>query len=474
MNFNFFHTYATLPAEFFTPQLPQTLKAPKLFCFNHDLSNALGIQQDDFSEEMLAHYFSGNTLFKDAYPIALAYAGHQFGYFNMLGDGRALLLGEIITPQGKRYDIHLKSSGPTPYSRGGDGRGTLSAMLREYLISEAMHYLGIKTTRSLAVVETGEEVMREKLHKGAILTRVASSHIRVGTFEYAKAYGKESSLKELLEYTLNREYPHLKNSANKALAFLQEVIKGQIALIVDWMRVGFIHGVMNTDNMSISCETIDYGPCAFMNTYDPKTVFSSIDKRGRYCFENQPLIGGWNLSVLAEALLPLIDSDTAKAVEKASAVLERFMPLYEQAYDAMMGKKLGLETLQEGDKELVTSLLELMYKQKLDYTNTFARLGFEDKESFLSMGDNALKEWYKKWEDRVEDSDKAKALMHAYNPLIIPRNHLVEEALNEAQEGNKERFFQLLKALKTPYDLNKALQSVPQRDDGGYKTFCGT
>lgn len=473
MNFNFFNTYATLPVDFFTAWVPQKVKAPKLFCFNTDLVHALGIKSDDFSEEALAEHFSGNTLFEDSSPIALAYAGHQFGYFNMLGDGRAILLGEILDPKGKRYDIQLKSSGPTPYSRGGDGRGTLSAMLREYLISEAMHHLGIKSTRSLAVVETGEEVIREKLHKGAILTRVASSHIRIGTFEYAKEYCQESGLEALLDYSIDREYPHLKESANKALAFLEEVMEGQIALIVDWMRVGFIHGVMNTDNMSISCETIDFGPCAFMNAYDPQTVFSSIDKRGRYCFENQPLIGSWNLSVLADALLPLIDNDRASAIEKASEVLERFSSLYEQKYDAMMCKKLGLEKVEKEDKELFVSLLDIMYKKRLDYTNTFAQLGFEDNESFIALGDE-LKEWYTKWQNRVEDSNKVKALMNSYNPLVIPRNHLVEEALLEAQEGNTEKFYTLLSELKTPYDSNKVLQSVPNGFDGGYKTFCGT
>jgi len=473
MNFNFFNTYATLPADFFTPWLPEKVKAPKLFCFNTDLANTLVIKRDAFSNEALADYFSGNTLFEDASPIALAYAGHQFGYFNMLGDGRAVLLGEILDPKGKRYDIQLKSSGPTPYSRGGDGRGTLSAMLREYLISEAMHHLGIKSTRSLAVVETGEEVIRERSHKGAVLTRVARSHIRIGTFEYAKEYCQESSLEALLDYTINREYPHLKESSNKALSFLEEIMQGQIALIVDWMRVGFIHGVMNTDNMSLSCETIDFGPCAFMNAYDPKTVFSSIDKRGRYCFENQPWIARWNLSVLAEALLPLIDKERDKAVEKATDVLERFSSLYEQKYTAMMCHKLGLERVEKEDKELFVSLLNRMHKKRLDYTNTFAQLASEDNEPFLSLGDE-LNEWYTQWQHRVTEPAKAKALMRLYNPRVIARNHLVEEALLEAQEGNIEKFYTLLEALKTPYDSNKALQSVPNGFDGGYKTFCGT
>ena len=473
MNFNFLNTYTTLPADFFTAWLPQKVKAPKLFCFNTDLAHTLEIKSDDLSEEALADYFSGNTLFEDSSPIALAYAGHQFGYFNMLGDGRAVLLGEILDPTSKRYDIQLKSSGPTPYSRGGDGRGTLSAMLREYLISEAMHHLGIKATRSLAVVETGEEVIREKLHKGAILTRVARSHLRIGSFEYAKEYCQEHNLEALLDYSISREYPHLKESANKALAFLEEIMEGQITLIVDWMRVGFIHGVMNTDNMSISCETIDFGPCAFMNIYNPKTVFSSIDKRGRYCFENQPWIARWNLSVLAETLLPLIDKERDNAIEKASAILERFTPLYEQKYTAMMCQKLGLERVETKDKDLIISLLDIMHKKKLDYTNTFALLGFEDNKPFLSLGDE-LKEWYAHWQSRVGDSNKAKALMRPYNPRIIPRNHLVEEALLEAQEGNTEKFYALLHELKTPYNSNKALQDVPNGFDGEYKTFCGT
>jgi uncharacterized protein YdiU (UPF0061 family) len=348
-------------------------------------------------------------------------------------------------------------------------------MLREYLISEAVHHLGIKTTRSLAVVETGEEVVREKPHKGAVLTRVASSHIRVGTFEYARQFGTQSDLEALLDYTINREYPHLADHPSKALAFLRAVMQAQVALIVEWMRVGFIHGVMNTDNMSISGETIDYGPCAFMNDYDPKTVFSSIDRAGRYRFENQPIIGRWNLSVLAGALLPLIDSDETKAVEKATAVLEEYLPLYEQRFEAMMCKKLGLKAADAESKALVEALLGIMQEKQLDYTNTFARLGFEDKTHFLSM-DDAFKAWHTKWEHAVGDTSKAKAAMHPYNPLVIPRNHLVEEVLQEAEAGNAKPFFALHEALKTPYKgyAVTALQSVPYGVDEGYKTFCGT
>ncbi|MBN2964013.1 YdiU family protein [Sulfurospirillum sp. T05] len=473
MHIAFSNTYATLPERFFTLQHPQKVAVPKLFCFNDDLAHTLAIPHA--STEKLAEYFSGNTLFEGSFSLAMAYAGHQFGHFTMLGDGRAVLLGEVLDLAGKRHDIQLKASGVTPYSRGGDGRGTLGAMLREYLISEAMHYLGIPTTRSLAVVETGEEVVREKSHKGAVLTRVASSHLRVGTFEYARQYGGQKNLKALLEYTIARLYPHLEAHPNKALAFLQAVMEAQVALIVEWMRVGFIHGVMNTDNMSISGETIDYGPCAFMNAYNPKTVFSSIDRMGRYRFENQPVIGGWNLSVLAGALLPLIDSDEDKAVEKATAALEEFVPLYEQKYDAMLCKKLGLERVDKEGKALANALLGIMQQKGLDYTNTFASLGFADKEHFVSL-DDALKAWHAQWEHTVGDTASAKACMRSCNPLVIPRNHLVEEALVEAEAGNKKPFFTLLHALKTPYEgyENAQLQTIPYGVDVGYKTFCGT
>jgi len=473
MSIHFSNTYATLPAEFFTALLPQSAHAPKLVCYNETLACTLGI--NGLNPEDLAQYLSGTKIFETSFPLAMAYAGHQFGHFTMLGDGRAVLLGEILDPTGKRYDLQLKASGRTPYSRGGDGRGTLRAMLREYITSEAMHYLGIKTTRSLAVVETGEEVRRETSHKGAVLTRVASSHIRVGTFEYAREYCQHSSLQALLDYTIAREYPHLEEHPHKALAFLQAVMEAQVALIVSWMRVGFIHGVMNTDNMSISGETIDYGPCAFMNAYNPKTVFSSIDRTGRYRFENQPIIGGWNLSILANALLPLIDSDEIKAVEKATVVLEAYLPLYEQAYEAMMCKKIGLETVEKEGKALFHALLGIMKNHALDYTNTFARLGFEDKESFLSLH-GALKEWHAEWENVVGDTQKAREILRPYNPLVIPRNHWVEEALLHAEEGNTDTFFTLLNTLKTPYDanLNKELLELPKGFDAGYKTFCGT
>ena len=473
MHIAFSNTYATLPERFFTPQHPQNVQAPKLFCFNDDLARTLGVSRA--SAEELAEYFSGNALFEGSFPLAMAYAGHQFGHFTMLGDGRAVLLGEVLDLAGKRHDIQLKASGVTPYSRGGDGRGTLGAMLREYLISEAMHHLGIPTTRSLAVVETGEEVMREKLHTGAVLTRVARSHLRVGTFEYARQYGTLSDLEALLNYTLARLYPHLEARPNKALACLRALREAQIALITEWMRVGFFHGVMNTDNMSIGGETIDYGPCAFMNAYDPKTVFSSIDRMGRYRFENQPVIGGWNLSVLAGALLPLIDSDEEKAVEKATAVLEEFMPLYEQKYDAMLCKKLGLERVDKEGKALANALLGIMQQKGLDYTNTFASLGFADKEHFISL-DDALTTWHTQWEHTVGDTASAKEMMRSCNPLVIPRNHLVEEALLEAEAGNKKPFFTLLDALKTPYEgyENAQLQTIPYGVDVGYKTFCGT
>ena len=338
-----------------------------------------------------------------------------------------------------------------------------------------MHYLDIPTTRSLAVVETGEEVMRENPHKGAVLTRIASSHIRVGTFEYARHYGTQDDLEALLNYTINREYSHLSTHQEKPLAFLQAVMEAQIALIVEWMRVGFIHGVMNTDNMSISGETIDFGPCAFMNAYHPKTVFSSIDRSGRYHYANQPIIARWNLSVLAGALLPLIDNNEEKAVEKATEILDAFIPLYEQKYDAMMCKKLGLKTVSKEGKALASTLLGIMQEKRLDYTNTFASLGFVDKERFICL-DEALKTWHAQWAHTVGDTASAQELMRSCNPLVIPRNHLVEEALTKAQEGDTVPFFALLDTLKTPYEgyANEELQAIPDGIDVGYRTFCGT
>ncbi len=466
MLIKFDNTYKRLPKEFYSEQLPKKVNKPKLFCFNYDLAKNLDIEIED--ESKLADYFSGNELINGSEPISQAYAGHQFGYFTMLGDGRAVLLGECLNKKNQRFDIQLKSSGNTPYSRGGDGRGTFSAMLREYLMSEAMHNLKIETTRSLAVVLTGQKVYRENINEGAVLTRVAKSHIRVGTFEYAKEYLSVDKLQTLLDYTINREYPHLIDSKNRALDFLKEVMNRQIKLIVDWMRVGFIHGVMNTDNMSISCETIDYGPCAFMNSYNPSTVFSSIDRHGRYSYKNQPIIAKWNISILANSLKPLIDKDEAKAFELIKELLDSFMPQYSSLYYSMMLKKIGIE---DGDDyKFVDNLLEIMSKYELDYTNIFAMLGFDDENFILDLKIDDLTNWFNLWKLKVKDTQKAKSIMRNYNPIVIPRNHLVEEALISSSI-----FFELLKELKNPYDYtNQKLQIVPKNHDKTFKTFCGT
>jgi len=473
---NFSSTYTTLPNEFFSYQAPTKVRDPQLFCFNEELASLLDMDSEMFSRDELARFFSGNDLFDGTTPISLAYAGHQFGYFTMLGDGRAVLLGEIENHKGERYDIQLKASGQTPYSRSGDGRGTLSSMLREYMISEALNALGIKTTRSLAVVTTGQKVYRDEVHQGAVLTRVARTHIRVGTFEYAKNFCSKDSLEKLLDYTIHREYPDIKNSQNPALTFLEEVMKGQIDLIVEWMRVGFIHGVMNTDNMSVSCESIDFGPCAFMNSYNPDTVFSSIDREGRYRYINQPKIAKWNLSVLADALLPLIDSDKDRARETAGVVIDSFDGLFRDRYNKMMCKKIGLDSATKEGVLLVSELLFIMEQGKLDYTNTFARLSFNENKQFLSM-DVRLKDWYAKWRETIENEYEAKDIMRANNPIVIPRNHLVDEVLELCRSGRSEKFFDLLRELKNPYVYDtqeERIEIVPPLFDEGFKTFCGT
>lgn len=469
----FENSYLSLSKKFYSRQKPKACREPKLFCFNTPLAKELGVDIDDENE--LALIFSGNKVVENSEPISLAYAGHQFGYFTMLGDGRAVLLGELKDSDKKRNDIQLKASGTTPYSRNGDGRGTLSAMLREYLISESMHALGVKTTRSLAVVTTGQRVHREMVHPEAVLTRVASSHIRVGTFEYAKNFLDTDSLKALLEYTIDREYPHLRKSKTVALDFLYEVMKGQIELVVEWMRVGFIHGVMNTDNVSISCETIDYGPCAFMNAFDPLTVYSSIDRWGRYAFGAQPSITKWNLSVLGTALLPLIDRDEEIAIKKVGEMIEGFDRAFRDRYMDMMFKKTALLDNTQ-NSELIGELLSLMQKNRLDYTNTFALLSMP-KDDALNLMDDELKKWYEIWLEKREHSDMSTKAMQRSNPTLIPRNHLVEDALESAENGDRDKFDKLFLKLQNPYDYTKGvniLEQTPRGFDEGFKTFCGT
>jgi len=411
--------------------------------------------------------------------IAQAYAGHQFGHFTMLGDGRAVLLGEHIDNKNQRFDIQFKGSGRTSFSRGGDGRAALGPMLREYIISEAINALNIPTTRSLAVVKTGEKVVRENLLNGAILTRVASSHIRVGTFQYIAATQNLEDLNTLVDYTIDRHYPEIKSSKNKALDLLSLVMERQCQLVINWMRVGFIHGVMNTDNMAISGETIDYGPCAFMDQYDPKTVFSSIDKFGRYAFSNQPPITKWNLARFAECLIPLIHKDEGTAVKIATELIDNFQNIYEEKWLNMMRDKLGLFGEDKNDLTLINKLLDWMKNNNADYTNTFCYLmGFEfDGEVYKN---EEFKSWINEWEKRVKlnnSSDTYLELMKKNNPVVIPRNQKVEEALADADKGNLETMNKLLKVLSNPYSDQKNIiefQKPAPIGNEKYQTFCGT
>lgn len=471
------HTYASkLPKNLFSSQAAIPVNDPKMVLFNDALAIELGIDKHLNNKEERVAFLSGNDVIPESLPIAQAYAGHQFGHFTQLGDGRAVLLGEMETKT-SLFDLQLKGSGQTPYSRRGDGRATLYSMLREYLMSEAIHALGIPTTRSLAVVTTGEKVLREDVNAGAVLSRVASSHIRVGTFEYARYFGKPGDLEKLLHYTLDRHYPQQLDHPNHALAMLEKVMQQQIELVTHWMRVGFIHGVMNTDNMAISGETIDYGPCAFMNAYHPGTVFSSIDTQGRYAYGNQPNIAYWNLRVFANALLPAIDSDEAAAKEKAQKILNRFPGEFSSAYLQMMSEKLGITRSDDGTEELLKECLELLAKHKVDYTNFFTALRGNNALLGQLREEEAFEAWRQKWEKaRSKNSSiaESEALMIRTNPVIIPRNHLVEDALNAAVYGDMSPLDRLLQELATPYDQEQKPQEVPAGFDGGYQTFCGT
>ena len=480
LNFNFDNTYANLPDLMATKLAPIAVKKPELIIFNNELADKLSLDFSNINDQELAEIFSGNTLPEGSVPLAQAYCGHQFGHFVMLGDGRAILLGEHLNKQGKRFDIQLKGSGQTPYSRNGDGRAALGPMLREYLISEAIHALNIPTTRSLAVVSTGEGVQRETNLKGAILTRIASSHLRVGTFQYVAAKQDLETLKKLVHYSVDRHYPELKDEPNLAIGLFKAVMKKQIKLIVNWMRVSFIHGVMNTDNMTISGETIDYGPCAFMDQYDPKTVFSSIDHYGRYAFTNQPVIANWNLARFVETLLPLINPDQEQALKIAENLIGEFDDLYQDAFHEMMKKKLGFITDEDNDKMKINSLLKLMHKNQSDYTNTFRYLTNKKTPQDKLLNDPDFIIWENEWQKRIEKNqskEEAIKLMMQNNPIFIPRNHLVEEALSDANDGNMEKFEKLLKVIKAPYHdhTDQFMYTKPApTGDGVYKTFCGT
>ena len=478
----FDNTYSRLPDIMLSRIFPVPVKLPKLVILNEELSKELGLNFSDISREDVAALFSGNLLPEGSEAIAQAYAGHQFGHFTMLGDGRAITIGEHLTENNKRFDIQFKGSGQTPYSRNADGRAALGPMLREYIISESMNALNIPTTRSLAVVSTGENVIRENSLPGAILTRVASSHIRVGTFQYAAIQNNKKLLKTLLDYSIKRHYPKLKEKNNLAIELLKNVLEKQINLVTHWMRVGFIHGVMNTDNMTISGETIDYGPCAFMDIYDPETVFSSIDLQGRYAYFNQPGITKWNLFRFAEALIPLINEKKDKAIEMANEVLSDFSNLYKKYWHTMMCKKIGLFGEKSEDEKLVKDLLEWMHTNKADYTNTFISLMNKDIKKESLFQNPHFVEWYKKWNLRLEKNNKplemSLKLMRENNPLVIPRNYKVEESLDEASNKNNLRpLHDLMKYLKNPYENQTGIsnyQKVPKSNGIKYKTFCGT
>lgn len=505
------NTYCKLPGRFYTKPGPAYFPAPELLLFNEELAESLGIRfvMSGFTDHQKALIFSGNLILEGTEPLAQAYCGHQFGYFNLLGDGRAKLLGEWIGSDHIRYDIQLKGSGITMYSRGGDGKAVLSPMLREYMISEAMNGLGIPTTRSLAVVLTGETVLRDGLKKGAVLTRVAKSHLRVGTFQFARL-GMKSDIEALADYAIDRHYPELNNilkkgENNRYIQFFKKITEIQAKLIAKWQLSGFIHGVMNTDNMSISGETIDYGPCAFMDTYDPSVVFSSIDANGRYRYENQPKIGKWNLARLAEALLPIADRNQERALEQLNETLSEFDGIYEEQWFIGMKEKLGLnpkkdtdssdqricifcETERE-DKKLIDTLLRLMKAKKADYTNTFAGLTMiagNIDAGYLSGTEGMFKDleflnWIKQWKERrsmiSNNEEQEYEGMKNINPFVIPRNHLVEEVLAEFEKGNKEPYLEFLQVLNRPYDYSENLQKyqeLPLHPDPDYRTYCGT
>lgn len=466
----------SLPDQFYSYQAPEPSEKAELVCFNEPLAKELGIEALISDTDSLLNVLSGNKVTDDTQPIAQAYAGHQFGNFTMLGDGRAVLLGEIVADS-QRYDVQLKGSGKTKFSRRGDGRATLSSMLREYLMSEAMYHLGIPTTRSLAVVKTGIPVYREQISDGAVLTRIAKSHIRVGSFEYARFFAEAEHLKVFTDYVIERHDPDLLNKDDQVLEFFNRVMDRQIDLIVNWMRVGFIHGVMNTDNMSIAGETIDYGPCSFMNAYHPDTVFSSIDSNGRYAYNNQPRIAHWNLSVLANALLPLIDDNQDVAVEKVTSILDSFPAKFSERSLAMMRNKLGIVHGEEDDKTLIGELLPLLTKHQLDYTNFFIALRNDAIENDDLLGDTQFTDWQVKWKmahERSGDVKRGLVLMDTNNPMIIPRNHLVEEALRLAVIGDMSAFDTLLNDISSPYSNEKNMQDVPAGFDQRYQTFCGT
>ena len=459
MNWNFQNSYTELPDIYYSNVTPENYANPKLLLFNNDLANELNLNVSN-NEAEICNYLLGKNIKSNKF-FSQAYAGHQFGNFTILGDGRAIFLGEHVNNK-KRFDIQLKGSGKTPYSRNGDGKATLGSMIREYLVSEAMHYLNIPTTRALAVVITGEKVLRDRFEPGAILVRVAKSHIRVGTFQFGSLLKKRNEFISLIEYTINRLYPELTNEKNKYLHLFEKICKLQINLIINWMRVGFIHGVMNTDNMSLSGETIDYGPCAYLDQYNPKKVFSSIDKIGRYSFENQPKIALWNLARFAETILHLIDSNEKKAVKIVEEILLTYKKYFDLNWNLMMSKKLHLDFNNENEN-IIKEFLDLMHIYKLDYTNTFLEL--ENN----SLDKNIFEKWICKY-NKLKFKKNTKI-----NPNIIPRNHIIEKIIKDSYSNNYDLLYEFEKVIKQPYSNNDNKFKIPPSDsEKVYQTFCGT
>lgn len=476
------NTYCELPNIFYSKEIPQNILNPKLVEFNKELAEDLGLDLTFLNSDEGMQFLVGNKLLEGSTPIAQAYAGHQFGHFTMLGDGRAILLGEFISRDGERFDIQLKGAGKTKYSRGGDGKAALGPMLREYIISEGMYGLKIPTTRSLAIVSTGQNVIREEILKGALLVRIAKSHIRVGTFQFARNFGSVEELKKLADYTLDRHFEKDTYEGNPYLYLLKGVINNQAKLISKWQLVGFIHGVMNTDNMTISGETIDYGPCAFMDSYDINTVFSSIDINGRYAYGNQPKIGIWNLTRFAESLLPLLDDDIDNAIKIAEDVLSNYGKVYNEYYYNGMRAKLGLFNKEENDEKLILELLTIMNTYKADYTNTFLNLTLDNLEEMNIFKSEEFKKWYESWQARLarqnESMDEVKELMKSNNPIVIPRNHIVEKGIKAAVNNNDYSVINnFLEVLKNPYDysnIDEEYSKIPEASACPYKTYCGT
>ncbi|GHC64124.1 UPF0061 protein [Limoniibacter endophyticus] len=486
MKLDLSHSYAALPERFHRPAVLQPVPAPRLIALNARLAEQLGLDAGWLSSEEGVAMLAGSRMPAGVQPIAGAYAGHQFGNFvPQLGDGRAMLLGEAVTKDGKRFDIQLKGAGRTAFSRGGDGRAALGPVLREYIVSEAMARLGVPTTRALAAVLSGETVARERFLPGAIFTRVAASHIRVGTFQFFAARGDVEAIRLLADHAIERHYPLVKTAERPYLAFFEAVRDAQARLIAQWMQIGFIHGVMNTDNMTISGETIDYGPCAFMDEYHPRKVFSSIDTQGRYAFGNQPLIGQWNLARLAETLLPLIDDNEDEALELAQGALSGFNAVFQEAYNRGMAQKIGIAEVQEGDMDLLGDLLGIMAAEESDFTLSFRGLAdvLEDESGAIAQGlfGGHFAGWEVRWRDRLSRQgtpvEEIAIGMRAANPLYIPRNHQIQAVIDAAENNDFAPFHALNSVLQKPFERQEGAEAFavpPQRHERVLRTFCGT